>query len=131
DDVHAEGEHAAAGVVGPLGELGVDGDGAPVLLVLFAGGGDALDGGPEFFVFPLGEDAEDLREVAGADKEQIDAVDGGDFLALFQGAGRFDLDSDEVVFVGVGGELRQRFAAVEAVVAAGVHAAVAARGELD
>ena len=84
-----------------------------------------------FSLFPLGEDAEHLREVAGADEEQIDAVDGGDRVALFERAERFDLDGDEVVAVGVGGKLRQRFAAVGRVVPAAVQAAVAARGELD
>ena len=68
---------------------------------------------PELVAFPLGEDAQHLREVARADEEQIDAVDGGDLVALFESAERFDLNGDEVVAVGVGRKLRQRLAAVE------------------
>src|SRR5438046_2505575 len=76
-DVHSEAEHPAAGVVGSVRELWIDRDRAPVLLVLLASGGDALDGVPELVAFPLGEDAEHLGEVARSDEQQIDAVDGG------------------------------------------------------
>src|SRR6185436_14953741 len=79
---------------------------------------------------PLAGDAEDLAEVAGADEEEVHAVHRGDFVALLERPERFDLDGDEVVPVGVRGELREGLAAEHRVEPAAVEAAVAAGSEL-
>src|SRR5688572_23346885 len=99
EHIAAEAQHAAARLGSAIGIGGRWCHGPPVLAMLLARGLHAADRFPEFFIVPLAQDAELLREVAGTDEQQIDPFDGGNLVDFLERSERFDLNRHQMIAV--------------------------------
>src|SRR4029450_4225943 len=90
--VGADPDEAPALGAGAAGDGAVAGEQAAGLAVAGGGGPDRLQRLQVGRRGDVAPDAEGVAEVAGADEQHVDAVDGGDGVGLGDGGGRLDLD---------------------------------------
>src|SRR5688572_26492573 len=106
EDIAAEAEHLAAVVHGAVGILRVGSNSAPMLAVFATGGVHGSDRFPKLGTVELPENAQLLRKVAGTNEEEVDIGNRGDRVDFGHRSQRLDLDGNQLLAVGVGGELR-------------------------
>ena len=98
-----------------------------MLAVLQRGGGHALAGGDDIGMRGLAHQADAVAVIACAKEERIITGDGGDFIHLLQGFGRFDLENNQLFGIAVVHIVSQWHLAEKAVHVAAVQGLAAQR----